>query len=118
MRGMIRQNDIHVAVNVRGDHVGGGLGKAHTMAVATVADGAILSWEEIHVGWDLLHGQGPEGTHHGRIVRFMREHAISVVVTGHLGLPMRNTLGKLGVRVVTSDGIAKTVALEACNVSA
>ena len=54
--------------------VGGGLGRAQTVAVADVRDGEVTSWTEVHVGWGDLHGIGPEGTHHARIVRFVREH--------------------------------------------
>lgn len=101
-----------LAVNVVGDQVGGGLGKAHSMAVATVANGRIVSWSVEDVAWDALHGQGPEGTHHARIVRFMRDHHIEAVVTGHMGAPMVNTLTKLGVLpLVDAAGDARQAAL-------
>ncbi len=81
--------------------VGGGLGRAQTVAVADVRDGHVASWTELAVGWGDLHGTGPEGTHHARIVRFMREHAVESVVTSGLGEGMRTTMGKLGVVVRT-----------------
>ena len=81
--------------------VGGGLGRAQTMAVADVRDGAVVAWTEHHVGWGDLHGTGPEGTHHARIVRFVREHGLEGVVTSGLGEGMRTTMGKLGVVVRT-----------------
>lgn len=117
MRAMIRSNDMNIAINIIGDRVGSGLGKAQTMAVAHIVDGAITSWDEYEVGWNLLHGQYSEGTHHARIVRFMREHAITAVVTGHMGAPMVNTLTKLGVRpVVNISGDARQGALTAVEI--
>ena len=94
--------------------VGGGLGRAQTMAVADVRDGEVTDWVEHDVRWGDLHGTGPEGTHHARIVRFVREHGIECVVTSGLGEGMRVTMGKLGV-VVRTDlrGDARTAALTA-----
>jgi len=94
--------------------VGGGLGRAQTMAVADVRDGALASWTEIQVGWADLRGTGTEGSHHARIVRFVREHALEVVVTSGLGEGMRTTMGKLGVAVRTDlAGDARAAALTA-----
>lgn len=108
-----------VAVNLAGTEVGGGLGRARTMAVAHVADGQVTGWSEHEVGWDALHGQGPEGSHHARIVRFVREHGVTVVVTGHLGPPMHNTLTKLGCKVVTDlAGDARAAAVAAVDAPA
>ena len=94
--------------------VGGGLGRAQTVAVADVRDGTIVSWTEIEVGWGDLHGTGTEGSHHARIVRFVREHALESVVTSGLGEGMRTTMGKLGV-VVRTDlaGDARAAAVTA-----
>lgn len=92
-------------------HVGGGLGRAQTMAVAEVRAGGLETWSEVDVGWGDLHGTGSEGSHHARIVRFMREHGIECVVTAGLGDGMRRTLGKLGVSVRTDlTGDARTAA--------
>lgn len=78
----------------------GGLGKAVRMAVAVVEDGRLLDWRVEETRWDVLHDQGGHGRHHARIVRFMRENDIDVVAAGHMGQPMVNTLGKLGLSVV------------------
>ena len=103
---------ITLAINVIGDQVGAGLGRAHTMAVARVAGGAVTAWEEHEVNWDALHDAGPEGAHHGRIVRFMREHGVQAVVSGHMGPPMVNTMQKLGVTpMVGAAGPAREVAV-------
>lgn len=99
--------------------VGGGLGRAQTMAVADVRDGAVASWTEVHVGWGDLHDSGPEGTHHARIVRFVREHGLERVVTSGLGDGMRTTMGKLGVLVRTDlSGDARAAAVAAAASSA
>ena len=103
-----------VAVNLAGPDVGSGLGRARTMAVAHVADGQVTQWTEHTVGWDDLHGQGPEGSHHARIVRFVRDNQVAVVVTGHLGPPMHHTLTQLGCKVVTGlTGDARAAAVAA-----
>lgn len=103
-----------LAINVFGDQVGGGLGRAHTMAIAKVADGEITSWQEHPVGWDELHDQGTHGSHHARIARFMRENGVQAVVSGHMGAPMVNMMVKLGVTpVVDAAGPAREMALAA-----
>jgi predicted Fe-Mo cluster-binding NifX family protein len=103
-----------VVVNISGDQVAAGWGKAQTMAVATVVDGQIASWAEHEVGWDVLHGQGSEGTHHARIVRFVRDHGATIVVTGHMGPPMHKTMSKLGCKVVLEvTGDAREAAVQA-----
>ncbi|MCL2090616.1 MAG: hypothetical protein FWH11_05245 [Micrococcales bacterium] len=103
-----------VAVNLDGPDIGGGLGRARTVAVAHVTDGQVTSWTEHAVGWDARHDEGPPGSHHARIVRFCREHDVTVMVTGHLGPPMHNTLTRLGCKVVTSlVGDARAAAVAA-----
>jgi predicted Fe-Mo cluster-binding NifX family protein len=81
--------------------VGGGLGRASQVAVAVVDDGQVSSWEEYDVGWDQLHDQGTEGAHHARIVKFLREHDVDVVVAAGIGPGMQRTLGSMGVRAVS-----------------
>ena len=101
-------------VNVTPDgQVGGGWGKAPRIAVAEVSGGEVTRWTEHDVEWDRLHDEGGEGSHHARIVRFVREHEAEAIVTGHMGPPMQHTLGKLGVRLVlgaTGDARAAAVA--------
>jgi len=114
-----------IAVNVAGDLVGTGLGRAHTMAVAEVAADDIVSWEEFEVRWDLSHdglsggiptGQVPpsHGSHHARIVSFLRQHQVEAVVTGHVGPPMAHTLDLMGIAVLTgAAGEARAAAIQA-----
>lgn len=89
-------------------------GKAPQVAVVVVEDGAITDWTEYSVGWDVLHDEGEHGTHHARIVRFMHEHEVTDAVAAHMGPPMQNTLGKLGVRLhLDLDGDARKAVLAA-----
>lgn len=97
-----------------GGQVGGGLGRAAEVAVVSVTDGVIESWQEYEVGWDLLHDEGSEGAHHARIVRFLREHEIDVVLARGIGPGMQRTLGSMGVRAVVGvQGDARQAVLAA-----
>ncbi len=94
--------------------VGHGLGRASYVALATVTDGQITSWEEIEVGWDHLHDQGTEGSHHARIARFLRDHGVEVVVAPHLGAGMQRMLDTMGVQMVLGvDGDAREAVTQA-----
>lgn len=90
-----------------------GWGKAPAVAVARVDDGDIVDWRVETVGWDVLHDSG-EGNHHARVVRFLRDNDVSCAVAGHMGQPMQEMLGKLGVRVALGfEGDARTAVLSA-----
>ena len=105
---------ITLAVNLAGDQVGAGWGRAQRVAVAVIANGRIVSWEEVDVRWDLSHDAQGEGRHHADIVTFLRDHAVEAVVTGHMGPPMANTLQKMGVLpLVNATGDARSAALAA-----
>jgi predicted Fe-Mo cluster-binding NifX family protein len=102
-----------------GGTVGPGLGRASRVAVASVTDGHISSWEELEVGWDRLHDQGTEGAHHARITRFLRDHNVEVVVAPHLGAGMQRTLGSMGVRMVLGvQGDARRAVTQAAGTGA
>lgn len=102
-----------VVVNDSGE-VGGGWGKARRVALAEVAGGAVTDWREVDVRWDEAHDEGTEGSHHARIVRFLQENGVDVVVAGHMGPPMQNTLTRLGVRLVLgASGDARAAAAAA-----
>ena len=94
--------------------VGGGWGRAERVAIATVDDGAVTALVEHDVRWDLAHDEGTEGSHHARVVRFLREHGVQVVATGHMGPPMARMLGTMGIRaVVDVTGDPREAALTA-----
>lgn len=82
-----------------GGEIAPGWGRARTVAVAAVTDGAVTEWREYAVGWDSLHDQGTEGAHHARVVRFLREHGVEVIAAGHMGGGMTRTTTKLGIRL-------------------
>jgi predicted Fe-Mo cluster-binding NifX family protein len=87
-------------------------GRADRVAVADVGANGIESWHEFDVGWDHLHDSGPEGGHHARIARFLREHNVEAVVANHMGPPMGHMLGKMGIEVrLGTAGRAREAAL-------
>ena len=94
--------------------VGHGWGKAQRVAIAEVSSGEVSRWDEYDVGWDRLHDEGGEGSHHARIVRFLTEHQVGAVVTGHMGPPMQHTLEKMGLAVLLGAvGDARAAVLSA-----
>lgn len=101
---MDKENGVVVALPVTPE---GGLeprfGRAPRMAIATIVGDRIADWQVHEVGWDVLHDEGTHGSHHARIVRFMREHAVGRVVFSHMGPPMINTLSKLGLLLIQVD---------------
>jgi predicted Fe-Mo cluster-binding NifX family protein len=72
-------------------------GKARAVAVADVAAGVITGWSEHEVRWDALHDEGTHGSHHARVVRFLRDNGVEAVVVDHVGEGMRRTLTSMGV---------------------
>ena len=86
-----------------GGAAGQGWGRAQRVAVACVDDERIQSWDEYDVGWDVLHDEGSEGGHHARIARFLGAHGVQLVLAGHMGPPMVQMLGRMGVRVRLGD---------------
>lgn len=97
-----------------GDQVGGGWGKARDVAVAEVSpEGEILRWEDFNVRWDELHGQGGEGAHHARIAKFLMDHGVERVITGHMGPGMHHMLEKMNIStVVDVQGNAREIAAQ------
>ncbi|MHB1593170.1 MAG: NifB/NifX family molybdenum-iron cluster-binding protein [Streptosporangiaceae bacterium] len=79
-------------------------GRAEAVAVAEVSDGAITSWQEHQVGWGSLHDQGTEGSHHARIVRFLRDNQIETIAVNHVGAGMERMLGTMGIRIAGGLG--------------
>jgi len=79
-------------------------GRADRVAVVEVADGEIRDWQEFTVGWGTLHDQRPEGAHHARVARFLRDNGVQAIAAGHVGPGMRRMLGSMAIRVVTGLG--------------
>jgi predicted Fe-Mo cluster-binding NifX family protein len=81
--------------------IGDGWGRAHDVAVARIgADGEMLDWTEFPVHWDTLHDQGGEGQHHARIARFLMDHGVERVISGHMGPGMVHMLEKMNISTV------------------
>jgi predicted Fe-Mo cluster-binding NifX family protein len=84
-------------------------GRADWVAVADVADGEIVSWQEIEVSWSRLHDEGSSGSHHARVVTFLREHLVEAVVANHIGDGMVRMLDTMGLPVyLGGSGDART----------
>jgi predicted Fe-Mo cluster-binding NifX family protein len=86
-------------------------GRADRVALAEVSDGAVVSWNELDVGWSRGHDAGPEGSHHARIARFLIEHRVEAIVAHHMGEGMLNMLRRMGIKVrLGADGDAREAA--------
>ncbi|NMM25166.1 MAG: dinitrogenase iron-molybdenum cofactor [Phycicoccus sp.] len=60
-------------------------GRADWVALADVVDGEIMSWQVVEVSWSRLHDEGGPGSHHARVVTFLRDHDVEAVVVDHMG---------------------------------
>ena len=99
------------------DQVAHGWGRAPRVALATVADAAITGWQVHDVGWDVAHDEGTEGSHHARVVRFLKDNAVEMVVAEHMGDGMVRTLGSMHLPVVLgAAGDARASVLSALEV--
>jgi predicted Fe-Mo cluster-binding NifX family protein len=72
-------------------------GRADRVAIAEVAAGKIVRWEEHEVGWGLLHDAGTEGSHHGRVARFLQDQRVDAVIADHMGPGMTLMLQRVGL---------------------
>jgi predicted Fe-Mo cluster-binding NifX family protein len=89
-------------------------GRADRVAVAEVSDGRLTGWEEFHVQWGDLHDSGTEGSHHARVVRFLRDQHVEVVVADHMGAGMMHVMERMGIKVfLGGSGDARTAVLAA-----
>jgi predicted Fe-Mo cluster-binding NifX family protein len=89
-------------------------GKAHWIGVATVEDGAVTAWQVHEVAWDVSHDEGTHGSHHARIVRFLKEHDIAAVVVDHMGPGMVQVMQTMKIPVLpASPGDAQASVLAA-----
>ena len=89
-------------------------GKAHWIAVAEVADGAISDWQVHEVAWDVSHDSGTHGSHHARVVTFLRDQRIDAIVVDHVGEGMQRMLATMNIPTLpATPGDAKVSVLEA-----
>jgi predicted Fe-Mo cluster-binding NifX family protein len=83
--------------------------RADWIAVADVVDGEIVTWREVYVSWRLLHDEGTPGSHHARVVRFLREQNVEAVVAHSIGDGMVRMLDTMGLPVyLGAAGDART----------
>ncbi len=75
-------------------------GRAHWIGVADVADGAVRSWQVHEVAWDSSHDEGTHGSHHARIVRFLKDQGIEAVVVDHMGPGMVQVMQTMRIPVL------------------
>ena len=78
----------------------GAWGKAHWLGVAEVTGPRVTSWTIHEVGWDESHDAGSHGSHHARVVRFLKEQGISAIVVDHVGPGMAQVLERMGIPVL------------------
>jgi predicted Fe-Mo cluster-binding NifX family protein len=91
-------------------------GRAHFAAIAEVADGALTRWEVHEVDWDGLHDASTHGSHHARVITFLREQGVEAVVAPHMGEGMARMLTSARLPVLpASPGDAKASVLAAVN---
>ncbi len=106
------------ATMVGSETVGGGFGKAQRVAIAA-SDGGSWQVSQHDVRWDLQHDQMADGLHHAQIARFLRDHGVDVVVTGHMGDHMVHMLDSMKIKVFSGEGplaeVLDTAAAEAGN---
>ena len=78
-------------------------GKAHWIGVASLQDGAVTTWQVHEVGWDVSHDEGTHGSHHARIVRFLKEQDIGAVVVDHMGPGMVQVMQTMRIPVLPAS---------------
>ena len=74
-------------------------GRADWVAVADVVEGELMTWREIEVSWSRLHDEGTPGSHHARVVTFLRDQHVEAVVVNHMGDGMARMLDTMGLPV-------------------
>jgi predicted Fe-Mo cluster-binding NifX family protein len=88
-------------------------GRADWIAIADLSDGKIKTWREIEVSWSRLHDEGSDGSHHARVVRFLKEHGVEAVVANHMGDGMMRMLKTMEIPVhLGAEGDARTAVQE------
>lgn len=78
-------------------------GKAQWIGVADVRDGSVADWTVHEVRWDESHDAGTHGSHHARVVRFLKEQQIEAVVVDHVGDGMARMLHTMGIPILKSS---------------
>ncbi len=74
-------------------------GRADWVAIADLQGREIKTWREVEVSWSTLHDEGTDGSHHARVVKFLRENGIETVVVDHMGDGMTRMLKTMEIPV-------------------
>jgi len=86
------------------------LAQARSVAICKVDGDAVNDWREYIVGWDTTYGVDVPGVHHPRVIRFLQEHSVNVVVADQACAIMRTTLPALGISLrLGNTGDARSV---------
>lgn len=89
-------------------------GKARSVGVADVRGGRVATWSVHEVRWDESHDAGTHGSHHARVVRFLKEQAVEAVVVDHMGEGMARMMRTMGIHVLpATPGDAQASVLSA-----
>ncbi len=88
---------ICIPVDVNGQ-VDSRWGRVARVALATVDENRITSWEEVDVHWDILHDQNGEGQHHARVAKFLLDNQVTDVACNHMGQGMVRMLESMRLR--------------------
>ncbi len=79
-----------------------------------MTDGSIASWQVHEVSWDDLHDTGTPGSHHARVVTFLKDQGVQAIVVDHVGDGMQRMLATLSIPLLPSTpGDAKASVLAA-----
>lgn len=88
-------------------------GRADWIALADVEGGQITTWREVEVSWSRLHDEGTDGSHHARVVKFLRDAGVETIVAHHMGDGMTRMLDTMGIPVhLGASGDARTAVQE------
>lgn len=93
---------------------GGHFGKAHWVAVGNIENDQLVDWDVHEVAWDVSHDSGSHGSHHARVISFLKDHHIEYVVAAGMGQGMARMLDSAKVAVLPATaGDAKRSVLAA-----
>ena len=91
-----------------------GWGREDRVALADVVEGELISWREVEVSWSRPHDEGTPGSHHARVVSFLRDQNVDAVVANHIGGGMMRMLDTMDMPVLLgADGDARAAVLAA-----
>ncbi len=79
-----------------------------------MTDGTIADWQVHEVSWDVLHDDSTHGSHHARVVTFLRSNGIQAIVVDHVGEGMQRMLSTMDIPLLpATPGDAKASTLAA-----